>query len=648
MKAFFFFLITTTLLFSQKSIVISDNFESRSLDDIIEYYEDTTGNLSILDIDSLSNDKFQFLGKYLNLGFSRSSFWVRFKIKNNRKSNKFPLWVVRANNTEIDYIDYYQISEDNIIIKSSNTGNMFPVKSRQRLDENFMFFTSVPQNKLHTIYLRIKTDTPIKLSFSMFSLDQYLIINNHMTLFIGLFIGMLLLAIGYYSTLYFRTKDRSFLYLALAGLALLLSFLTSSGFAYLYIWPDYTYWNKLSVPITDALLIIFFIKFISVFLELKKYLPMWYRVLQINFYLLIVLAGLVPFTNIFIIKQSIYIGMMIALVLTIPVSFLTLRKGYKPAKFFFIGILFLTPASLYYLTIEFGILPLSTIGEKGYLVASIFLIWFFSQAVSERIKLLRFEKDDAENELHKSEERLSLIIKATDLGTWDWNIQNNVITRNERWSEILGFSPEEMKNNFEYWKSLIHEDDKGQTLENLNVHLRGDSSSYETEYRIRHKSGNWIWVLDRGKSIEYDKNGKPIRVAGTITDITKRKRAEITKQVIFNIANAVSTTKNMHAFYKTIHHELNKIIEAKNFQVGIYDKKRDVIQLPYLVDQEDDNSEFPLGKRRSAYVLKKKKVILFRQKDEKKLVDKGELEIIGTPTKAWLGAPLMLNNDVLV
>jgi len=369
--------------------------------------------------------------------------------------------------------------------------------------------------------------------------------------------------------------------------------------------------------------------------------------MQINFFLLIILAACVPLLNFILVKQLIYLSMMLALFLSIPVSFLILRKGYKPAKFLFIGILFLSPASLYYLITEFGFLPASEVGDKGYLVASIFLIWFFSQAVSERIHLFRSDKEKAESELYKSEEQLSLVIKGADLGTWDWDIQNNKIAHNERWAEMLGFTLEEVKNNFETWIASIHPDDKEEALKSLNAHLNGEYSSYEAEYRLKHKSGKWIWVLDRGKSIDYDRKGKPSRVTGTIVDITKRKRAEISQQVIFNITNAVSTTKDMHTFYEIIHHQLNKLIEAENFQVGLYDKNRDVVQLPYVIDQKDNYSEFPLGKTCSAYVLKKRKAVIIRQEDEKKLIEKGEIEIIGTPSKIWLGAPLIVNDEIL-
>ena len=85
-KSLFFILITTALSFGQNQIIITDDFETITLDEALEYHEDITGALSIQDIMSLSKGKFRSLEGYTNLGFSKSSFWVRFQIQNKKKA----------------------------------------------------------------------------------------------------------------------------------------------------------------------------------------------------------------------------------------------------------------------------------------------------------------------------------------------------------------------------------------------------------------------------------------------------------------------------------------------------------------------------------------------------------------------------------
>ncbi len=129
-------------------------------------------------------------------------------------------------------------------------------------------------------------------------------------------------------------------------------------------------------------------------------------------------------------------------------------------------------------------------------------------------------------EVRDSEERLRLALAGADLGTWDWHVPSGAVRLNERWAEMLGYALHEIKPHLNSWKALIHPDDSAYVMSALNAHLAGKRPEYETEHRLRHKSGEWIWVLDKGCIIERDVHGKPIRACGTHLDISGRKRAE--------------------------------------------------------------------------------------------------------------------------
>jgi two-component system sensor histidine kinase/response regulator len=129
--------------------------------------------------------------------------------------------------------------------------------------------------------------------------------------------------------------------------------------------------------------------------------------------------------------------------------------------------------------------------------------------------------------LRASQERLALALAGADLGLWDWNPQTGAAVVDERWAAMLGYTLDEIAPHVSSWENLVHPDDMPQVSEALNAHLAGRSSQYETEHRLRAKSGEWVYVLDRGKVVERDADGKPIRVTGTHLDITDRKRAEV-------------------------------------------------------------------------------------------------------------------------
>jgi PAS domain S-box-containing protein len=137
------------------------------------------------------------------------------------------------------------------------------------------------------------------------------------------------------------------------------------------------------------------------------------------------------------------------------------------------------------------------------------------------------DKKKAEEELLKERERLNGILEGTNSGTWEWNIQTGETVINERWAEIIGYTLEElMPVSQETWNNHCHPEDREKSDRLFEDHCKGKSENYECETRMRHKSGKWIWVLDRGKVITRTDDGEPLFAMGTHQDITERKEAE--------------------------------------------------------------------------------------------------------------------------
>ena len=118
------------------------------------------------------------------------------------------------------------------------------------------------------------------------------------------------------------------------------------------------------------------------------------------------------------------------------------------------------------------------------------------------------QRTQAQEMLRDSEERLALALKGADLGTWDWWPQNGRLIFDGRWAEMLGYGPGELEPHIRAWRELIHPDDAAMVRAELERHLNGLSDLYETVYRLAHKSGGWVWVLDKGKVTERDAEGR--------------------------------------------------------------------------------------------------------------------------------------------
>ncbi len=136
------------------------------------------------------------------------------------------------------------------------------------------------------------------------------------------------------------------------------------------------------------------------------------------------------------------------------------------------------------------------------------------------------ERRRVEAAAREQRDRLTLVLQGADLGTWDWHIDTDELHLNERWAEMLGYRLDELEPHVRTWEALVHPDDLPPVLEQLDAHLEGRAPFYETEHRLRHKSGSWVWILDRGKVLARDAAGRPLRMAGTHLDITERRRAE--------------------------------------------------------------------------------------------------------------------------
>ncbi|MFL5348433.1 MAG: PAS domain S-box protein [Hyalangium sp.] len=130
-----------------------------------------------------------------------------------------------------------------------------------------------------------------------------------------------------------------------------------------------------------------------------------------------------------------------------------------------------------------------------------------------------------EQQVAESAERLRLALESAEDGLWDWDLRTDEVTVNPRWLTMLGYEPT-TKCTVEFWRQLCHPDESAEIQRRLAEHMEGRTPMYELEHRLRHKNGNWVWVLGRAKVVARDEQGRPLRIVGTNSDISSRKRAE--------------------------------------------------------------------------------------------------------------------------
>ena len=163
--------------------------------------------------------------------------------------------------------------------------------------------------------------------------------------------------------------------------------------------------------------------------------------------------------------------------------------------------------------------------------------------------------------LREERERLAGILRGTNVGTWEWDVQTDGLLVNERWAEIMGRTLEEISPvTVDTWKKFTHPEDLKASNEMLERHFRGEIDYYELELRMWHKEGRWVWILDRGRVTSWSPDGKPLMVMGTHQDITERKRAEVERMRLESDLQQAQKMESVGRLAGGVAHDFNNIL----------------------------------------------------------------------------------------
>ena len=160
-----------------------------------------------------------------------------------------------------------------------------------------------------------------------------------------------------------------------------------------------------------------------------------------------------------------------------------------------------------------------------------------SEEVLARIKLhlahqqLLQQLETQNQQLRRQEERWQLLLQGTGDGIFDWNVPTGEAFMSSILKEMLGYRDDEIKNNFEAWKNLLHPEDCNRVLTALDDYLKRQIPEYKIEYRLRCKDGSYKWVLARGQAV-WNEDNTPLRMIGFHQDISDRKQDELIRQQI--------------------------------------------------------------------------------------------------------------------
>jgi PAS domain S-box-containing protein len=252
------------------------------------------------------------------------------------------------------------------------------------------------------------------------------------------------------------------------------------------------------------------------------------------------------------------------------------------------------------------------------------------------------ERTRAEAELRANEEQYRNLIEQMSDGVYKSSHAGKFIEVNPAMVKILGYASKE---------ELLAIDIKSQLY--FDVADRESAALQErleemAVFRLKKKDGSGIWVEDHGRHV-LDEDGSVLYHEGTLRDVTERIRAETLQDAVYRIARAAETAKALSDLYPQIHQIISSVMSAENFFITLYDETQNLLHFPYFQDAVDEPylGKLQPGKGLTAYVLRTGKSLLCTQAVHDELERRGEVILVGVPSKIWLGVPLIVDGKTI-
>ena len=560
-------------------LVLSDNQAKYQLGQHMEILQDPSGNLTIQDVSSPAySDRFiPSQSNAPNYGYTNSTYWVRFRLRNESQStDHFLLEVDFAN---MQYVDLYLPSPGGNGFIARQTGVLRPFNTRDIAFNYIVFNLPLPSKDELTFYLRFQNGASMTLPLTLWSPEAFLQDSGVELLILGMFYGVLLIMLVYNLFLLYSLREASYFYYVcfLGSVTLMLA--SYDGVAGQYLWPRIPALNRFSVPLFLILSLASMTKFTDTFLQTGTRHPKLHRLL------LFVLAGwgiallLLPFVSYHIIFLLIAPFGVFSLVIVGVAGIVSWRGGYRPARYFLLSWLGVIIGGSVGLLVRLTIIPSTPFTEQLVPLGVIWLMAFWSIALADRINLLKDEKEKATIEVQASEARYRQLVETMNDGLAVVDKDGLYTYVNHRLAEMLGYSPDEVVGHL--MTDFAIEEDMHILTDQMAKRKTGVTTPYELTWR--RKDGSDLVTVVSPRPL-FEAGGQYTGSFGVITDITERVQAsrlleqrvsERTRELstLLEISQEITTTQGLDGILNRNLERLKSILDYRQSAILVFEEE---------------------------------------------------------------------------
>jgi len=395
-------------------------------DGFIEVYEDREGTKGISDMSAPGVDGLFKPVRKISYGYTKSVFWLRFSVKNGGPPGD---WMLECGNPLIDRVDLYRPTPRGgfTVVKS---GRAMPFDERPFRHRNIVFPLDFRAGEAQTLYLRFETQSGASFPLKLWGREDFSAKEQPALLLFGFYYGIAVVMSLFNLSVYYYLRDKIYLLYVFCVMPYVFAQLCLNGIGYQFLWPGSPWWESKALQVFMSASIVGAMAFTAGFLRMKIVQPSFYRVMMVMCGVGsagMLLSFLIP-TRIGIRLSTAFTGVSILFIFL--TAFLSWRKGFKPARTFFLAWSLFLAGVLLNILRAWGVLPANFLTQYSSQIGSGLHVIVLSLALTERINIMREEKDHAQAETQrlnkelqehsmtlerKVEERTAELVRARDV-----------------------------------------------------------------------------------------------------------------------------------------------------------------------------------------------------------------------------------------